>query len=324
MIIDCHVHLIGINAINGCFVSPKMSSGLVYHLLAGALGLRGTSREELDRAYREKLVEWVHESEVDAIGVLGLDGIYNRVGALDRKRTQVYVSNDYVLDVCKESDQLLPICSVNPMRIDALEELERVAEAGTVAIKWLPNSQDIDPADDAYRPFYKRMRELGLPLLTHTSFEHTIPPVNQLWGKPERLRTPLSEGVTVIAAHCASAGVAHVFREDFGTWVEMLRGWDNLYGDISAMASVSRFPYIHKVVDNDLAHERVILGSDFPVPVSPMVFAPKIGIAAATELLKIKNPIQRNLETFRAVGVSEDVMHRGADILKIGARLSGK
>ncbi len=317
MIIDCHVHLIGINEINGCFVSPRMTSGLVYHLLSRVLGLHGTSREELDHAYREKLVEWVHGCEVDAIGVLGLDGIYNRMGELDRKRTQVYVSNDYVLDVCKISDQLLPICSINPKRRDAMDELERCSEAGTVAIKWLPNSQDFDPADDKFRPFYRRMVELGLPLLTHTSFEHTIPPVNQKWGKPERLRTPLSEGVTVIAAHCSSAGVAHVFREDFGTWLQMLHGWPRLFGDISALASVSRFPYIHKVLADELATERVILGSDFPVPVSPMVFAPKIGVKKATELAKIENPIQRNLETFRAVGVPESVMHRSAEILRV-------
>ncbi len=316
MIIDIHVHLIAINEMNGCFVSPRMTRGLVYHLLTRALGLHGTSREELDHAYRGKLVEWVHGSEVDAIGVLGLDGIYTN-GELDRQKTQVYVSNDYVLDVCSISDQLLPICSVNPARKDAIDELERVVEAGSVAIKTLPNSQDFDPADPAYIPFWQKMQALGVPLLTHTSFEHTIPPVNQLWGKPDRLKGPLDQGVTVIAAHCAGAGTAHVFREDYWDWVSMLPDYPNLYGDISAMASFSRFQYLAKVLENPLARERALFGSDFPIPISPMVFAPKIGIRRAQELGAIENPLQKNLDTMREMGVDEPILHRAASILRL-------
>jgi predicted TIM-barrel fold metal-dependent hydrolase len=316
MIVDVHVHLIGIQEINGCFVSPKMSGGVVYHLLARALGLGGTTREELDEAYRKRLVDWVHGSQVDAIGVLGLDGIYTD-GNLDRKRTQVYVSNDYVLDVCKESEQLLPICSVNPSRKDALDELTRVVEAGSVAIKWLPNSQDFDPANPDFKPFYQRMKELEVPLLTHTSFEHTIPPVNQLWGKPERLSVPLDCGVTVIAAHCAGAGTAHLVREDYYEWVAMLPKYPRFFGDISAMASLSRFQYLARVLDNPVARDRVVFGSDFPVPVSPMVFARKIGLKRARELSRIKNPLQQNLETMQAMGVDDAILHRAPSILRM-------
>ncbi|MEZ4461355.1 MAG: amidohydrolase family protein [bacterium] len=316
MIVDVHVHLIGINELNGCFVSPKMSSGVAYHLLTRALGLQGTSREELDDAYRHRLVEWVHDSQVDAIGVLGLDGIYTN-GVLDRARTQVYVSNDYVLDVCSQSDQLLPICSVNPARTDALDELTRVAEAGSVAIKWLPNSQDFDPADEAFIPFYRRLAELEMPLLTHTSFEHTIPPVNQLWGKPDRLTLALEQGTTVIAAHCAGAGTAHIIREDFHDWHGMLSRYPRLFGDISAMASLSRFQYLTRVLDSPLARDRVLFGSDFPVPVSPMVFARRLGLKRARELSRITNPIEQNLETMRAMGIDDAILHRAPSILRM-------
>lgn len=317
MIIDMHVHLIGIHEMNGCFVSPKMSTGVAYHLLTRALGLWGTSREELDEAYRRRLVDWVHGCEVDAIGVLGLDGVYTD-GVLDRTRTHVYVSNDYVLDVCKTSEQLLPICSVNPSRKDALDELTRVVEAGSVAIKWLPNSQDFDPANPDFIPFYRRMAELEVPLLTHTSFEHTIPPINQLWGKPDRLSVALDQGVTVIAAHCAGSGTAHPIREDFNDWVNMLPRYPRLFGDISAMASLSRFQYLTRVLDHPLARERVVFGSDFPVPVSPMVFVRKLGVKKARELSRISNPIQQNLETMRAMGVHDAILTRAADILRLG------
>lgn len=317
MIIDVHVHLIGINEINGCFVGPKMSRGIVYQLLTRALGLQGTSREELDGSYREQLVNWVHESEVDAIGVLGLDGIYDESGELDRERTQVYVSNDYVLDVCKTSPQLLPVCSINPKRKDALDELDRVVEAGSIAIKALPNSQDFDPADERFQTFFERMAKHNIPFLTHTSFEHTIPPVNQTWGQPGRLKLALECGATVIAAHCAGAGTAHIFREDFWDWVSMLETYPKLYGDISAMASLSRFQYLTKVLKHPLARERVIYGSDFPVPVSPMVFAGTLGVRRAQELSKIKNPIQKNLVVMKEMGVDDAILQRGASILKL-------
>ena len=316
MIVDVHVHLVGMNAENGCLVSRRLSSGVVFHLLTFALGLRGVERGALDRAYREKLLDWVHGSEVDAIGLLALDAVYDDGGRLDEGRTHVYVPNDYLFDVASISEQILPIASVNPQRRDALEELERVSELGAVAIKMLPNSQAFDPAAERYQPFWRRMAALDMPVLTHTSFEHTIPAYDQEFGRPERLALALDEGVTVIAAHCASSGIAHL-HEDIDTWLGMLRRWPNLYGDISAMASVARFPYIHRILADELAIERVCLGSDFPIPVSPMVFSTRLGFKRAMELGRIENPIQRNLEVFRALGVPEDVFERGATLLRL-------
>lgn len=316
MIIDTHVHLIGLREDNGCYVSDKMSRGLVYHLLSRVLGMRGVPREALDEALRVQLVAWVDESEVDRAGLLALDGVYDADGELDRERTHVLVGNDYCLEVCADSEKLLPICSVNPRRRDAIEELERVVGAGAVAIKLLPNSQGVDPANPAHGPFWRRMAELEVPLLTHTSFEHTIPVYAQEFGRPERLAPVLEEGVCVIAAHCASAGVAHL-HEDFGTWQRMLREHDNLYGDISAMASMARFPYIAKVLDDPLARKRVVLGSDFPIPVSPWLFAPKIGLREAIRLGREGNPIQKNLDTFRAVGVDEAILGRAGELLRM-------
>lgn len=316
MIIDIHVHLVALNEDNGCYVSDKMSRGLVYQLLSRVLGLKGVDRQNLDEAYRKKLIDWADDSDLDGLGVLALDGVYDENGEFDQERTHVHVSNDYCLEVCASSNKLLPICSVNPQRKDAIEELERVVKAGATAIKTLPNSQGFDPGEPNYQPFWQRMVELGVPLLTHTSFEHTIPVIDQGFGRPERLTSPLSEGVTVIAAHCASSGVAHI-HEDIGTWQAMLREFPNLFGDISAMASMARFPYIHTVLDDELARERVVLGSDFPIPVSPWVFVTKLGVAKVRELGRIENPLQKNLETFRALGVGNGILRRGGRLLRM-------
>lgn len=315
MIVDVHVHLVGMNRENGCRVSAKLSSGVVFHLLRLALGLRGVERGALDRAYREKLVGWVHDSDVEAVGLLALDGVYDDAGRLD-ERTHLLVSNDYLFDVASISEQLLPIASINPQRRDALDELDRVSELGAVAIKTLPNSQVFDPADKRYRPFWQRMADLEMPLLTHTSFEHTIPAYVQEYGEPQRLVGPLAEGVLVIAAHCASSGIAHR-KEDIDVWLQMLREWPNLYGDISAMTSVARFPYIWRVLRDEVAPDRICLGSDFPIPVSPMLFVTRLGFAKARRLSRIANPIQRNYETFRELGVPDPVLERGASLLRL-------
>jgi predicted TIM-barrel fold metal-dependent hydrolase len=317
MLIDIHVHLLGLNPSNRCFVGGKLARPGVATLLTRSLGLSGVARHEIDDAYADLLIHWARTSSLDAVGVLAFDGVYDAAGKLDRERTALYVDNDYCLQVCGEDERLLPICSINPQRADAMVELERVVAAGAVAIKTLPNSMGFDPLNPTYRPFWRRMAQLKIPLLTHTSFEHTVPPIDQAFGLPERLTGALQEGVKVIAAHCASSGLAHPIREDFYTWQKMLRTFDNLYGDISAMASVSRGNYIHKVLADRLSTERVALGSDYPIPVSPAIFARRLGFKEAMALSREHNPLERNLRTFRALGVGQDVMERGAKLLRL-------
>ncbi len=316
MIIDAHVHIFALSPETGGFLSPKMQSGFVYRILKRALGIKGNDPAQLDRDFRKRLVTWADESTVDAMALLAFDGVYDKKGNLERKKTHLYVPNDYAFEVASDSDSLLPIASINPQRKDAIDELERVVELGAVAIKTLPNSQNFDPGNFEYKAFWQKMGDLNIPLLTHTSYEHTIPPYSQEYGKPERLVLPLENGVVVIAAHCASSGVAHI-REDMHTWLKMLETYPNLYGDISAMGSLSRFTYIHKILASELAQDRVIFGSDFPVPVAPMLFARKLGLAKARELSKIKNPIEKNYQTFKALGVSQEIMERGSKILRL-------
>lgn len=317
MIIDVHVHLIGLNPENGCHVSSRLSTGMLYHLLTWGLGLGGVERHRVDEVYRDQLVSWAEGSELDGVGILAFDAVYDRLGHYDHGRTSYYVSNDFCFDVCQYSKKLLPIASVNPWRRDAFEELERVFEMGAVALKLLPNSQGVDPSSPRFESFWRRVADLGLPLISHTSFEHTVPALEQSYGAPEKLRPVLDAGVTVIAAHCAGSGVAHPFQEDFDTWRSMLDDHPNLWGDISAMGSVSRFPYIHRVLDDPKARRRVVLGSDFPVPVAPMVFSPQLGWAKARSLTRIDNPLQQNLEVFRALGVDDSILHRGAKLLRL-------
>jgi len=316
MIIDTHVHLVGLLETHGCMIHPKMTRGFMFRFLQSILGLGNVPMDRLDAAYRDKLVRQVEESDLDGVALLALDGVYDRQGVLDRDRTRVLVGNDYCLEVCRSSSKLFPVCSVNPQRRDALDELDRVDRLGTVAIKLVPNTQGFDPQERRYEAFWKRMAERKIPLLTHTSFEHTVPVVDQAYGRPERLRPALECGVTVIAAHCSTAGISHV-HEDVRTWFSMLEAFPALYGDLSSMASVARFPYLRRMLAHDLARQRILLGSDYPVPVWPALFLPQLGLSRVRKLRGIANPLQRNLETFRAMGVDGPILERASRVLRL-------
>jgi uncharacterized protein len=85
--------------------------------------------------------------------------------------------------------------------------VERCVEAGSALVKVLPNAQGFDPGNPAYIPFYRALAQHGLPLLSHVGYEFSLIGKDQSVGNPDRLRVPLDEGVTVIAAHGCSNGL---------------------------------------------------------------------------------------------------------------------
>ena len=61
----------------------------------------------------------------------------------------------------------------------------------------------------------------------------------------------------------------------------------------------------------------MILGSDYPVPVHPQVFVRHLGIKRTAKLAAITNPFQKNLLTFRALGVDHPIEERAASLLNM-------
>ena len=96
---------------------------------------------------------------------------------------------------------------VHPYRHDALQELETWAKAGVKYVKWLPNAMGMDPANPAIEPFYRKMKEHKMILLSHAGEEQAVEAEeDQSLGNPLLLRKPLDLGVRVIIAHAASLG----------------------------------------------------------------------------------------------------------------------
>jgi len=93
-----------------------------------------------------------------------MDGVYTNEGRINHQATDFLISNDYVLELAhKYPNEFLAGVSINPQRIDAIEELHRCAEAGAVLVKVLPNSQQFDPSHYRYQKILPRTSHTGAP-----------------------------------------------------------------------------------------------------------------------------------------------------------------
>ncbi len=322
-IIDIHCHAAGIGAgDSGCFVSPRLRKSWKYRFYLRAFGV---TEEELanrgDGLILERLSCKLRESRrVDAAVVLALDGVVGPDGRLDRERTELYVPDAFLARECRRHDNLLFGTSVNPLRRDALDRLDRAAGEGAVLVKWLPSIQLIDPADRKFVPFYRRLRELGLPLLCHTGEEESFTRAADELGDPERLRLPLEEGVTVIAAHCGSNG-RNSGEANFDRFLRLCRRFPNLYGDVSALTQANRLGHLPRVLCREELRDRLLFGTDMPLAataiVSPWFQLFRLPVGEIRRIAAIPNPWDRDVALKLALGRPEEILGNGARLLRL-------
>ena len=211
--------------------------------------------------------------------ILGFDKNYNRDGTVNLEKTEFYVPNDYAFQIAETNpDLFLPNISVNPYRPDAIAELEHCASRGARVVKWLPNAMGIDPSDSRCDPFYQKMKELDLILLSHGGEEKAVEAEeDQKLGNPLLLRRPLEHGVKVIVAHCAGLGrnedleaPSKPLTENFDLFLRLMsaKHYEGLlFGEISAMTQFNRAGKpLHTILAREDLHERLLNGSDYPLP----------------------------------------------------------
>jgi len=145
-------------------------------------------------------------------------------------------------------------------------------------VKWLPNAMGIDPSDELCDPFYRKMKELGLVLLSHGGEEKAVEAEeDQRLGNPLLLRRALDHGVKVIVAHCAGLGEnedlddnERTRRPNFDLFLRLMgekRYEGLLFADISAMTQYNRAGRpLRTVIERAGLHERLVNGSDYPLP----------------------------------------------------------
>lgn len=321
MILDVHVHVASLDtARTGCLMSPALCRSVLFRLIFWKLGIRADAPpEEADRK-----LDQVFRTQVDnapsceRFAILALDAVHDERGERLESLTRYVVSNDFVLARAAADRRLVPAVSIHPYRKDALDELDRCRALGARLVKWIPNSQGFPPDDSRILPFYRKAAALGIPLLVHTGPEYSLGCLEQRFGDPERLRPALDAGCVVIAAHGGGPEWRNLGRP-YRPFLAMLRKHPNLYADTSAMCLLTRRRWLLKLLKEEGAAEKLVHGSDCPIPVSPWVFLDRLGPARTLAIAREKSWIERDVLIKRALGMPEAVFHRGADLLGLAA-----
>jgi hypothetical protein len=106
--------------------------------------------------------------------------VYDAQGQRHEERCNVWVDNDYVLDLRQEiGDKVLLGASVHPFDSDFQNRVRKYVDRGAVLLKWLPSAMQIDLAEPKVREalqFLATCRDgKPLPLLLHVGPEYAIP-----------------------------------------------------------------------------------------------------------------------------------------------------
>lgn len=312
-IVDFHVHLFGTGrGGTGCWLSPQQRAHPNFAFLLRLLDLR---EDDDDAVFVERLLAQLRASSVDKAVLLAQDGRYDERGELRRESTHVYVPNDYVLDVVARQPQLLIACvSINPKRRDALAELERCAERDARAVKVHPPTQDVDPGDPAFRPFYRRLAELGLVLIVHTGTEHASDVVGFENCDPARLELALQEGCTVVAAHSGFGSFLDSV-DYFDSMQRLVTRFPRLYCDTAVLGSMFRWRNLPRLLATPAVLDRAVHGSDWPFPSNPAVFWNRLPPGELAALVEERNLLERDLRLKHALGLPREYFERGARVL---------
>lgn len=322
-IIDIHCHIAGIGAGgSGCFVSPALRHNWRYRIYLKAFGITEKDlKREGDALAVKRISEIVAASRyVDKAVILAMDGVIDENGNLDMKKTEMFIPNNYVAGQVKRYPNLLFGASINPYRKDSIQQLEQAKVDGAVLVKWLPSVQLIDPADKRLIPFYLKMKELGLPLLSHTGSESSFTWKKDELADPERLRLPLSLGVTVIAAHSGGGG-KNDNEENFQRFLRLARQYPNLYADISALTQVNRLGSLQRLLKHRELYGRLLYGSDMPlintVISSPIFHSYRLSPRTLLQIMANKNPWDQNVALNKALGVTDEILGNSRKFLKM-------
>ncbi|MBL8922026.1 MAG: amidohydrolase family protein [Myxococcaceae bacterium] len=285
-VLDAHVHVVGLGVGNtGCTVGARMQSMtnpteyFKFSIYLNASGV--TDLAEADQQYVDRLSNLVGAQKPHGrLLLLAFDRAHDDAGAPLPDDTEFFTPVEYVAALAKEHpDLFVPCASIHPSRPDAVEALEKAAELGCVAVKWLPNAMNIDPASPRCDRFYEALVRLQLPLITHAGEEKAVhSEERQRLGNPLLLRRPLEHGVKTVVAHCASLGqnpdldapAGAPWVDNFDLFLRLMNEpkWKGLlFGETSALTLVNRVGRpLETVLGDEALQARLINGSDYPLP----------------------------------------------------------
>ena len=278
-------------------------------------GLRGAS-PETEAALEQILATAIDETPtLERAVILAFDAAHTIDGQFDDANTHLYVTNEYVFELCQRHPKWLPGASVHPYRKDAVAEIERCVAAGAVLLKWLPIVQNFNPMDRRCEPVYEALAHFGLPLLSHTGAENSLPNIDRTVADPMLLRPALERGVKVIMAHCGSR--AFPWETNYvGNFVRLANEYEHCYGDTAALNAPCRWYAYDQVFADPVAKSKLLHGSDWPIlPLPPM----RVGWEKLHALVKEPNWLKRDIGIKEAIGFDDAYWHRAATVLRLTA-----
>lgn len=171
--------------------------------------------------------------------------------------------NDFVLDLGRKTKgRFYPVCSVHPSDgQDALDEIDRIVDAGAKCLKLHPNTQSFDVADPSVEKVVRRAAEKGLPVLfdAYSPFDADQP------GKFVMLAMNVPDA-RIILAHAHGAHfldlIVYEILARYPWWKR------NVWVDISAtgpLLSGSPFAEQFLWVLRKVGVDRLLFGSDYPM-----------------------------------------------------------
>jgi len=166
-------------------------------------------------------------------------------------------TSDYVANLCRGVDCLIPFASINPfMTGDLAKELKRcVNELGCRGLKMYPTYQHFYPNDARVYPLYAQAQEMGIPIMFHTG-SSVFQGSRMKYGDPLFLDDVAVDfpALVILAVHSGR-----------GFWYNraalLARLHPNLYMEISGLPPkklLIYFPELERLAD------KVIFGSDWP------------------------------------------------------------
>jgi len=243
------------------------------------------------------------------------EGFYLKTGysKFVESKTDLVIPNWYTIKLAeclnnkfKHSNPFVPVISINPYREDALIRLEELKDKARY-IKWVAPSQGFDPSNPLIKPFYQKVKEFGMVIMSHTGDEHAFNVMDEStreFGNPLLMRNALDMGIPVILSHAGGDDVknfagqrltsigdqshakkhrhgldlSHEYRNHWN-FMKMILDEKNkedwcLFGDISALTLGKNFQHFKALMgaQKDQLQYRLLYGSDYPLAASRFLF----------------------------------------------------
>jgi len=362
MKLDMHIHVVGrgndIKQVNdNVFFYPEDNNTLLtrvlYKLVEKTLGEVGADFDQSGTVDTNEYLNLIYKSlgtskEIDGVVLLALDALYSpKSGKLDKKRTDLWVSNRFLAVKVKELNDRLARendpqkrekrfywgASVSPNRKGWREEMEFVVNnPNAVLMKLIPSVQHLNLRDPRHKDYYESLAKNNMPLLCHVGPEYSFPE-----GIRERERDhfrfldkPLESGVTVVAAHCGTPvfPIDKDETKEFSAFMESANsgGRVQLWGDTSAFSLLTRIPILEEILET-FPPEWLVHGSDFPIPIEGWVHLPWFTHGVTwEEFERIKNTenfLDKDVLIKRAHGFSDSILENAEKVLRLPQSLNG-